>query len=247
MERWHKRIAVVTGASSGIGTAVVKDLVREGVIVVALARRLDRLDAIRNSLPQDQQLRFYARKCDVTVEKDVNDTFDWIEQTLGGVDILVNNAGVLIQGSLLTQELSAINQVLQTNIVGVVHCTQRAFKSMRARNFDGHVILINSLTGHNVLQHPVDEVPNFNIYGPSKYAITAINEVLRQEFRGYKTKIKISSVSPGFVDTEIVPESFQSDCMLRPEDISAGIVYALGTPPHVQVHELTIKPVGEAY
>ncbi|XP_017475546.1 PREDICTED: farnesol dehydrogenase-like, partial [Rhagoletis zephyria] len=217
------------------------------VIVVALARRMDRLKAIRNTLPKDQQSRLHVQKCDVTKENDVNNTFDWIEQTLGGVDILVNNAGVLIPGALLTQSLSEINQVLQTNIVGVVHCTQRAFKSMKSRNFDGHVFLINSLTGHGVLSCPPDEVPNFSIYGPSKFAITSITEVLRQEFRGYKTKIKVTSVSPGFVDTEIVPDTFQSDCMLNPEDISAGILYALGTPPHVQVHELTIKPVGEAY
>ncbi|KNC20988.1 hypothetical protein FF38_12029 [Lucilia cuprina] len=242
-------VAVVTGASSGIGSAIVKDLINNGLQVIGLARRVDRVEDIKAQLPVKLQSKLTAIKCDVSDVKSVNDAFDKIISLFGGVDILVNNAGCLTSGQLCTADVDKIQQVLQTNVMGVVYCTQRAFKSMKERNFDGHVVLINSIAGHNVIALG-DQAPDGNIYSPSKYAITAITEIYRQEFKGLGTKIKVTSVSPGAVDTEIVPDNikeFLGECLLKAEDISAGVLYAISTPPHVQIHEMIIKPVGELF
>ncbi|KAH8283246.1 hypothetical protein KR044_000158 [Drosophila immigrans] len=247
MERWQDRVAVVTGASSGIGAAVAKDLVRAGLVVVGLARRVERIEALKEQLPEELQPRLHAIKCDVGDEASVASAFDWIEAQLGGIDILVNNAGLLYPGQLLTMELEQLQHVLQVNLMGVVYCTQRAFRSMQQREVAGHVVLINSLTGHHIIHPPGEQLQTLNMYPVSKHGISALLELMRQELSGFKTQIKVTSISPGVTDTEILPGGYNSLPMLQPEDISAGILYAIGTPPHVQVHQLTIKPIGEPF
>ncbi|XP_017850894.1 farnesol dehydrogenase-like [Drosophila busckii] len=247
MERWQNSVAVVTGASSGIGAALVKDLVRAGLIVVGLARRLERMEALKETLPEELQSQFHAIKCDVAEQEQVASAFDWIEAELGGVDILVNNAGLLYSGQLLTMQLEQLQHVFQVNLMGVVYCTQRAFRSMQQRNVAGHVVLINSLTGHHVIHPPEASLQCLNMYPVTKHGISALLEILRQELHGLQTKIKITSISPGVTDTEILPTDYDTLPRLQPEDITAGIMYALATPPHVQVHQLTIKPIGEPF
>jgi len=250
MERWVNKVAVVTGASSGIGAATVKDLLNTGLIVVGLARRVERVEEIRNQVDEDKRENLHALKCDVGDLESVTEAFTWIEDNLGGVDILINNAGCLSTGQLCDMDVQEVARVLQTNVMGIVHCTKFAFKSMKERSVDGHVILINSVAGHKVIGGAPGTAPNFNIYPPSKFAVTAMTEIYRLEFSGLGTKIKITSISPGAVDTEIVPDSIREvvgDTFLKSEDISQCILFALATPPHVQIHELTVKPVGEMF
>ncbi|XP_023305100.2 farnesol dehydrogenase-like [Lucilia cuprina] len=248
MERWQNKVAVVTGASSGIGAAIVRDLLNCGLQVVGLARRVDRVNDIKQQLPVNLQPKLTALQCDVSSLESVNKAFDKIISLFGGVDVLVNNAGCMSKGKLSTRNPEEIQKVLQTNVMGVVYCTQRAFKSMKERNFDGHVILLNSISGHRVRCLP-NYLPDNNIYAPSKFAITAITEIYRQEFKGLGTRIKITSISPGATETEIIPDSMKHTvaAILKPEDISQGVVYVLSTPPHVQIHEMIIKPVGEMF
>lgn len=192
MERWQDRVAVVTGASSGIGAAVAKDLVRAGVIVVGMARRVERIEALKEQLPEELQSRLHAVKCDVSEEASVAAAFDWVEEQLGGIDILVNNAGLLYPGQLLTMQLDQLQHVLQVNLMGVVYCSQRAFRSMQERGVAGHVVLINSLTGHHVIHPPGEELQQLNMYPLSKHGISALLEVMRQELNGLKTQIKVT-------------------------------------------------------
>jgi NADP+-dependent farnesol dehydrogenase len=95
MDRWQGKIAVVTGASAGIGSAIVVDLVKTGMVVVGLARRPDRIEALRSSVPKEVRKNLHAMKCDVSKEPQIIATFAEIEKKFGGVDVLVNNAGVL--------------------------------------------------------------------------------------------------------------------------------------------------------
>ncbi|XP_055843424.1 farnesol dehydrogenase-like [Episyrphus balteatus] len=245
MERWQNRVAVVTGASSGIGEAIANDLVAAGLRVVALGRRQERLDQNRSKLAPELQKRFFPRKCDVTNEADVKTTFDWIEKTLGGVDILVNNAGVARLGKLIDMDTSLIDETINTNIRGLVYCTQAAYKSMKARNFNGHIVHINSVAGHSVPQ--MEKNDSLNIYSPTKFAVTAINETIRRELRDIGSKIKTTSISPGFVRTEILSKEDLEliETFLNPEDISKAVLFAISTPPHVQISELIVKPIGE--
>ncbi|XP_075158489.1 farnesol dehydrogenase-like [Haematobia irritans] len=248
MDRWKNKIAVVTGASSGICSAIVKDLAEHGLIAIGLARRVERVEALRDQLPEDKRNNLIPMKCDVSDVNSVNEIFDQIISRYGGVDVLINNAGCWKIDQLVTMDVAEVNQTLQTNVMGVVYCTQRAFMSMKDRKFNGHVIIINSIAGHSVPKST--GIPEFNIYCPSKYALTAATEIYRQEFRGLGTQIKITSISPGATDTEIIPDhmrEYVGDCFLQPEDISSAVLFVISTPPHVQIHEMIIKPVGELY
>ncbi|XP_034489967.1 farnesol dehydrogenase-like [Drosophila innubila] len=248
MDRWQNRVAVVTGASSGIGSAIVLDLVSAGLVVVGLARRVERVKELQKSLPADRKDKLVPLYCDVGNEASVKEAFDVIEEKLGGIDILINNAGTLHDGRLVDMPLSLVQQTVQTNIMGIVMCTQRAFASMKKRNFDGHVVLINSILGHKLFAPIPGKVPEMNVYPPTKHAVTALTEMYRQEFLALGTRIKITSVSPGVVDTEIVPDALRdvaNQTMLKAEDISRAVLFTLSTPPNMQVHEMIIKPTGE--
>ncbi|XP_052860260.1 farnesol dehydrogenase-like [Anopheles cruzii] len=244
MERWIGKVAVVTGASSGIGAAVVKALAGAGMITVGLARRAERVEAMRKELPAAVATRIHALKCDVTNEASILEAFASVQRQFGGVDVLINNAGVSRQEVTLvspgnTEDLRA---VLDTNVLGLVLCTREAFNMMRSRSVDGHIVNLNSILGHKYVPFP-----NLNMYMASKYAVTAITETLRNDFRNENTRVKVTSISPGIVRTEMLPEGdqFAGTPMLEAEDVANAILYAVGTPPHVQVHEIIIKPVGE--
>ncbi|EDS43376.1 3-oxoacyl-[acyl-carrier-protein] reductase 1 [Culex quinquefasciatus] len=247
MDRWAGKVAVVTGASSGIGAAIVKSLANAGMVVVGLARRVERVEALRNGL-KDQAIRkrLHAVKCDVSKEEDILRAFRWIEEKLGGVDVLVNNAGVLRDVKLVAPgNTGDLREVIDTNVMGLILCSREAFQSMKKRSVDGHIVHINSVVGHYIPNLPV-----LSIYPASKYAVTALTETMRREFLAEGTKIKVTSISPGVVKTDMVPNEMQKDQdlpMLEAEDVAAAVVYAVGTPPRVQIHELTIRPVGENF
>ncbi|EDV94583.1 farnesol dehydrogenase [Drosophila grimshawi] len=247
MNRWINRVAVVTGASAGIGAACCKDLVAKGMMVVGLARRQHRLEELKASLPSDQAQRFHWRQCYVGNEQQVMDSFAWIDENLGGADVLVNNAGIT-RSICITDEGNGadLRNILNTNVLGVSWCTREAFCSMQRRRVnDGHVIIINSIAGHRV---PVVPDLSLNMYAPSKHAVTALTEVLRQEFHNKGTMTKITRISPGVVDTEIFdknsPELYKMP-MLRAKDVADAVSYCIQTPPNVQIHELILKPLGE--
>ncbi|XP_073828465.1 uncharacterized protein [Musca autumnalis] len=244
MDRWQNKIAVVTGASSGIGAATCKALVEKGMIVVGLARRFEKMEnQTRPLIATEFQKNFHTHSCDVSDEESVKTAFSWIVEKFGAVDVLINNAGMLKYGRITDPDSSdLIKNTINTNVLGVVWCTREAFKSMKERNFDGHIVILNSIVGHVVPIHPMT-----NVYPPSKHAVTAMTEVLRQEFLNEETKIKITSISPGIVRTEIFENNgFPDDWpALTSADIADAIVYCLQTPPHVQIHEMIIKPVGE--
>ncbi|KFB44581.1 hypothetical protein ZHAS_00012464 [Anopheles sinensis] len=244
MDRWVGKVAVVTGASSGIGAATVKALANAGMITIGLARRVERIEELKKELPVEAAGRLHGFRCDVTKEEDILAAFAHIEKVFGGVDVLVNNAGVTRNnyGVLQANNTAALREVIDTNLMGLALCSREAFQSMKRRSVDGHIVHINSVLGHMV-----PAFKSFSIYPSTKYGVTALTETMRHELRLARTKIKVTSISPGLVRTEIIsdPSSVEGWPILEPEDISDAILYALGTPPRVQIHELTIKPVGE--
>ncbi|XP_058124714.1 farnesol dehydrogenase-like [Anopheles ziemanni] len=244
MDRWVGKVAVVTGASSGIGAAIVKALANAGMITIGLARRVERVDELKKELPSEAAGRLHGFHCDVTKEEDILAAFKHVEKVFGGVDVLVNNAGVARASvQLFTPNNTAeLRQVVDTNLMGLALCSREAFQSMKARSVDGHIVNINSVLGHTV-----PPLASFNIYAPTKFGVTALTETMRHELRLAGTKIKVTSISPGLVKTEAVPSALLNDDtpILEPEDIADALLYVLGTPPRVQVHELMLRPVGE--
>ncbi|XP_025837673.1 farnesol dehydrogenase [Agrilus planipennis] len=248
MSRWVGKVAVVTGASAGIGAAIVEKLVQEGLIVVGFARRKERVEELAKKL-QKAKGKLYAVKVDITKEDEIIEGFNWVKKNVGPVHILINNAGVAKNNSLIDGDSQKWRDVLDTNVFGLCVATREAIKDMKLNNVEGHIIHINSIAGHKVVNFP-----KLNVYGGSKYAVTALAETLRNELLHENLKIKVTSVSPGLVKTEIfeTADSIEKAAIegrpaLTSEDVADAVWYALATPPHVEIPELTIKPLGETF
>lgn len=189
MERWNGKVAIVTGASSGIGAAIVVNLVNAGMRVIGLARRIERVDSLRDKLAKHSTGELHTFKCDVTSETDIKKLFEWVRQKFGGADVLVNNAGLGSRCNIVdANNTDHLRAVIDTNLLAVALCTREAFQSMQQRNVNGHIIIINSVAGHYI--------PNIGrslgIYPASKHGCTAMTEVLRQEFQLFNSKTKIT-------------------------------------------------------
>ncbi|XP_046431817.1 farnesol dehydrogenase-like [Neodiprion fabricii] len=250
MDRWVGKVAVVTGASAGIGAAIAEALVKEGLLVVGFARRQVKLEVLAKSF-HGLKGKFYVKQCDVSNEEDLVAAFNWVKTELGGIDVLVNNAGVINSRKFLDDDIPSLRNMLNVNFVATAIGTQEAVASMRSRKVPGHIININSVAGHVTPPVPMA----ISAYCSTKYAVTALTETVRKELAAANAEIKITSLSPGFVATEILQkasydatilEKFRHAPHLEPKDISDAVVYVLGTPQNVQITELTIRPLNEA-
>jgi NADP+-dependent farnesol dehydrogenase len=191
MEKWIGKIAVVTGASAGIGSAIVIDLAKAGVNVIGLARRAELVEELAET-HKALKGKIHARKCDISQESDIKETFKWIEETFGGVDILINNAAKLAYTNILTHDDNSkeLCDVIQINLIGLVLCCKEAFRSMSKRDAYGYIININSVSGHMYTYNPEWRE---NIYPATKHGVTAATEVMRTELAAMKNlKIRIS-------------------------------------------------------
>ncbi|XP_031626811.1 farnesol dehydrogenase-like [Contarinia nasturtii] len=252
MERWAGRVAVVTGASSGIGSAICAELVKHGMIVCGLTRRKDKLEPLRLSLfGAEGQLN--AVDCDITNEDSVKRAYQWIEKTLGGIDLLINNAGVVSQCMLLDDNnIRDLRSMLEANLIGLCICTRDAIKLMRQRGFDGHVVNINSIFGHKVNTCVPGSKPINGMYPACKFALTALTECLRQEVSYIEMGIKVTNISPGLVENDILTthEGDNNELVkymprLKGEDVAKAVVFAITTPQHVLIQDIILKPMGE--
>ncbi|KAF5272817.1 hypothetical protein FQA39_LY07844 [Lamprigera yunnana] len=252
MDQWQGKVAIVTGASAGCGEAIATALVDSGMQVVGLARREEKLNELSRRLNKSGKSgKFHPVKCDITNENDIKNAFQWVKNNLKEVHVLVNNAGIGKPLGLLSGKPSDWLDILKTNVLGLSIATQQAVNDMIQKKNDGHVIHISSVLGHYVAR-----VPNSNMYPASKFAVTALTETLRQELNQIGSKIKITSISPGPVDSEFQKATtatsneeweqfFTQLPKLQPEDVADAVIYVLSTPPHVQVQELMIRPLGE--
>ncbi|CAG2059212.1 unnamed protein product, partial [Timema podura] len=187
MERWSGRVALVTGASAGIGAAIVRELVKNGLIVVGLARRAELIEELSAEL-KGAPGKLHALKGDVSKEEDILAAFDWVKKNLGRIDVLVNNAGVLYLSMLTDGETSHWKQIFDLNVIGLSICTREAFKLMKEKGVDdGHIIHINSIDGHM----PV-KFPGMAHYFASKHAVTVLTEGLRRELVQLGSKIRVT-------------------------------------------------------
>ncbi|KAJ3664862.1 hypothetical protein Zmor_000402 [Zophobas morio] len=247
MQRWVGKLAIVTGASSGIGAALTEKLVDAGVNVAGIARRVDRIQELSKKL-SGKKGHLYAVKADLSKEEDIVAAFKQVCDKYGPVHILVNNAGIMPNTGLSDGDAKIWKQVLDINVFGLCVATREAVKVMRCNKIEGHIVHINSLIGHLV-----PDLAGLNVYPASKFAVTALAETLRQEFNREEERIKITSVSPGGVATGLLgkdkfnidPSVLNQMPLLEPEDIACAVMYALSTPPRVQISEIIIRPNGQ--
>ncbi|XP_076056906.1 dehydrogenase/reductase SDR family member 11-like [Oratosquilla oratoria] len=248
MECWRGRVALVTGASAGIGAAISKALVIAGMKVVGVARNIDSIQTLADELANEPG-SLTPMKCDITKDEEVLSVFTNIKKEFGGVDVCINNAGMSRNKTLLDGTPEDWREMLDLNVVALCLCTKEAVASMKERGVDdGHIIHINSVCGHKVF--PKNES---HFYTATKYAVTALTEGLRQELVASKSRIRVTSISPGLVTTEFqmrmtqdaaeVERIFSKFPYLMPEDVAASVIHTLSAPPHVQVHEIMMWPI----
>ncbi|XP_022408388.1 dehydrogenase/reductase SDR family member 11 [Delphinapterus leucas] len=259
MERWRDRLALVTGASGGVGAAVARALVQQGLKVVGRARTVSNIEELAaecKSAGYPGTLTPY--RCDLSNEEDILSMFSAVRSQHSGVDICINNAGLARPDTLLSGSTSGWKDMFNTphcpsglrvNVLALSICPRGASQSMRERKVDdGHTININSMSGHQV---PPQSVAHF--YSATKYAVTALTEGLRQELREAQTHIRATCISPGVVETQFAfklhdkdPEkaaaTYEHMKCLKPEDVAKAVIYVLSTPPHVQIGDIQMRP-----
>ncbi|XP_070185743.1 dehydrogenase/reductase SDR family member 11-like isoform X2 [Littorina saxatilis] len=248
MDRWVGRVALVTGASSGIGHSVAKALVTLGMKVVGCARTVEPIQVLAREM-QNQQGSLTAIRCDISKEAEVKNLFQTIckHKKLGTIHVIVNSAGLAHEAPLLSGDTSQWRSMLDVNILGTLTCTREAVNLMEEQGVDdGHIFLLNSMSGHRVLANK-----NIHFYGSTKYMITALTEGIRNELREKKTQTRVTAISPAVVetnffgrmynDTDRAQEFLSSAKFLEAKDVADAVIYALTAPPHVQVHDILMR------
>ncbi|XP_071054501.1 farnesol dehydrogenase-like [Onthophagus taurus] len=177
------KVAIVTGASAGIGAATVKSLLNIGMKVVGFARRKERIE----NLVTNHNEKLFARSVDLTNPQEIIDGFDWVTKNIGPVHVLINNAGIYVAASVLNGELQDWKNIMDTNFMSLAITCKEAVKIMKENNIDGHIININSVAGYYDLGDP-----NAVMYRSSKCALVAMTENIRVELARMNSKIKIT-------------------------------------------------------
>lgn len=244
MERWKSQVALVTGASSGIGRAVAVALFHAGMKVAVCARRWERLKELQTELGASDE-QWLSLEANLRDEASIHQMFTTIREEWGGVDVLINNAGLGHNSPLVSGDTEMWRETLEVNVLALSICTREAVQDMMRQGHAGHVIHISSMSGHRV-------PGGSGMYSASKYAVRALTEGLRKELRHQQSDIRVSAISPGFVETEFAALYHQSDeaaeetysrfKTLEAKDIADSVVYVLGAPPYMQVHDILIRP-----
>ena len=245
-KRLQDRIALVTGASSGIGAATALAFAEAGAKVAIAAPRRDRLDELAKSLAAlgAEPLVLEADLLDEhAAQRIVADT----EKHFGRLDILVNNAGVMYLEPVAEADLGRWRRMLELNVLSLIASTQAALAGMRARK-DGHIVNISSTAGRVAN-------PNAAAYSATKFGVVAFSEALRREI--YADGVRVSVIEPGAVATELREHIGHAQVQkainawaegmrqLQAEDVAETILFCVTRPPHVSINEVLMRPTDQ--
>ncbi len=237
------KVAIITGASSGIGKATALALSKAGAKIAIGARRTDKLEELENEIKQNGG-EVISQKLDVTKKSECDSFADAALQKWGSIDILINNAGLMPLSFLKNLKVDEWDQMIDVNIKGVLYCTAAVVSHMKEKK-SGHIVNISSVAGRIVF-------PAGSVYCATKHAVAAFSEGIRQEL-SVRSNIRVTCIEPGVVATEltntITDESLQGFVenakkmeTLKAEDIANAILYAVESPNHVNVNEILIRP-----
>jgi NADP-dependent 3-hydroxy acid dehydrogenase YdfG len=232
---------VVTGASSGIGAAVVGALAAEGARLTIGARRVDRLDALARELGGD----VVAVATDMRVEADVVRLVATARERFGGVDALVNNAGLGRQAPVSSGTTELWREMLETNVLGLLIATREAVQDMERRAVAGHVVHVSSMAGHPRARSRLRRVcgqkpPSAPL--PKGSARSSARGRARSAYRACRRlrrhRVHAVFVGPG-------PRRRVTHVRSMPVDVARAIVWVLTQPPHMEVHDVLVRPTGQ--
>ncbi len=246
-------VALVTGASSGIGEATARALASEGAEVALVARRKQRLDALADEITA-RWVRALAIEADVTDRAQAEAAVERTVAELGRLDILVNNAGVMLLGPIEGAPLAEWEQMIQLNLLGLLYMAHAALPHLLRTAEDSRrgvsdMINVSSVAGRVARG-------GSGVYNLTKFGVGAFSESLRQEVTG--RHVRIALVEPGAVDTELFshvrPEvqaqllkRFEGVERLHAEDIAEAIAYIVTRPRRMAINEILVRPTEQQY
>ncbi|MBD0386984.1 MAG: SDR family oxidoreductase [Nostoc sp. C3-bin3] len=248
MTSLQNQIILITGASSGIGTACAKIFAGAGAKLILAARRLERLQQLADTLSKDFSTEIHLLQLDVRDRNAVESAISSLPSDWSNIDILINNAGLsrgldkLHEGSFQDWE-----DMIDTNVKGLLYVSRYVVPGMVSRD-RGHVVNLGSIAGHQTY-------PGGNVYCATKAAVRAISEGLKQDLLG--TRVRVTSVDPGMVETEFSEVRFHGDVErakkvyqgvmpLTADDVADVIFFCVTRSPHVNINEVVLMPVDQA-
>jgi NADP-dependent 3-hydroxy acid dehydrogenase YdfG len=233
-------VAVITGASSGIGEATARALAADGHRVALLARRTERIEALAEELGNDA----LAIEADVTDRDSITAAAQRVQDEAGGADILVNNAGVMLLGPFSSAQTADYRQMLETNLMGAITVTEVFLDQLR--DGGGDLVNISSVAGRTAR-------PGNAVYAATKWGINGWSESLRQELQ---PDVRVMVIEPGAVATELAEhitddetrratEEFVKETAIQAEDIAEVIAFAVARPRRMTLNEILVRPTAQ--
>jgi 3-hydroxy acid dehydrogenase / malonic semialdehyde reductase len=242
------QIALITGATAGIGEATAVAFAKEEFNVIMTGRRKDRLETLKETLESRFDIRIHTLCFDVqdraAVEKSIGDLPDGWRH----IDVLVNNAGLALERCLLQDgEPTDWDVMIDTNMKGLLYVSHAVIPNMIERK-KGHILNLSSIAGKQVYK-------NGNVYCATKHAVDALNKGMRIDLLEHN--IRVTSINPGMVNTEFALVRFKGNTekakevyegfdALQPEDIADAIIWAATRPAHVNINEIIVMPTAQA-
>ena len=237
------KVILITGASSGIGAGIARELARAGATLVLGARRTERLEALADEI-RGEAGGVLTRRLDVTDRADMAAFAAAARQEFGRVDVIVNNAGIMPLSPMASMKVEEWDRMVDVNIKGVLHGIAAVLPEMTARG-SGHIINIASIGALRV-------VPTAAVYCATKYAVRAISDGLRQE----RDDIRVTCIHPGVVESELadtISDPVTAEAMkayrtiaLQPDAIGRAVRFAIEQPADVDINEFVVRPTRSA-
>jgi NADP-dependent 3-hydroxy acid dehydrogenase YdfG len=241
----HK-VALITGASSGIGAAIARDLGARGYHLALTARRKDLLETVASAVRTNGG-GAVPLVCDVTKPEQIATCVAHTMQEFGRIDVLVNNAGVMHNGRIGGADVAEWRAMLDVNLLGLMLLTHAVLPHMQAAQ-SGHIVNISSVAGRIIT------VGN-GVYNVTKWGVNVFSEALRKEV--YGDNIKVTIVGPGVVETDLKEKIANPEARaafkafaaqldpLTADDVAGAVAYALEQPPHVAINEVLLRPANQ--
>lgn len=243
-----KKIALITGATAGIGAALADRFAREQYALIITGRREERLNNLADRLKHEYQAAVLPLKFDIRERKAVEEEMDSLPEEWKNIDVLVNNAGLAVgMNSIHEGEIDDWERMIDTNVKGLLYISRKVMPWMTERK-TGHIINIGSIAG-------TQTYPKGNVYCASKHAVDSLSKAMRADLLPYG--IRVTQVRPGLVETEFSLVRFKGDeekaekvyqgyQPLKPEDIAEVAYYATTLPKHVTLNDIEVTPTVQA-
>ena len=240
----ENKVAVITGASSGIGKAIAEKLAGENYRIVLASRSVDKLKEIQKNLDTET----LVVELDVSSTESVAKAFNKIEEKFNRIDILVNSAGIMPLTYMKNRHLDEWLSTIEVNVKGTLRCIYSVLPLMKKQN-DGHIVNIASVDGKEIFAGGA-------VYGASKAAIIELSRAMRMELSP-EFNIRVTAIEPGTVETDLRSDITDEELLndknydedepkLRAKNIADAVFYAISQPASVNVNELLVKPTGKS-